>query len=222
MKFKCNGSEWEIKEVDEATINNEMKQDGTLGVTIYKTQEILLLKDQANIIKTLKHELMHVWLYEYGHNQDDENKFSYEGVCEIVASSNDFINEVISNYLLPKRVEEAASMIREHQEHILDIVTVKEAMKMNINQNINKLLYALKQKGQIYKINSFQFYSEKNNKYSTKYQILRKTTEEVWNLEKDEPEYIERYKQDYECYSKVDLMKYLIEEYRQGSEADGR
>lgn len=98
MKFKCNGSEWEIKEVDEATINNEMKQDGTLGVTIYKIQEILLLKDQANIIKTLKHELMHVWLYEYGHNQDDENKFSYEGVCEIVASSNDFINEIVDRY----------------------------------------------------------------------------------------------------------------------------
>ncbi len=32
---------------------------------------------------------------------------------------------------------------------------------MNINQNINKLLYALKQKNQFYKINSFQFYSEK-------------------------------------------------------------
>lgn len=93
---------------------------------------------------------------------------------------------------------------------------------MNINQNINKLLYALKQKGQIYKINSFQFYSEKNNKYSTKYQILRKTTEEVWSLEKDEPELIERYKQDCECYSKIDVMKYLIEEHRQGSEADGK
>ena len=37
---------------------------------------------------------------------------------------------------------------------------------MNVNQNINKLLYALKQKGQIYKINSFKFYSEKNDKYS--------------------------------------------------------
>lgn len=99
MKFKCNNSEWNIKEVDEATINNEMKQDGTLGVTIYKTQDILLLKDQANIIKTLKHELMHAWLYEYGHNQNDETKYNYEDVCEIVASSNDFINEVVNEYL---------------------------------------------------------------------------------------------------------------------------
>lgn len=98
MEFKINNTVWTIKVVDEATINNEMKQEGTLGVTIYKTQEILLLETQANIIKTLKHELMHVWLYEYGHNQEEEKKYSYEDVCEIVASSNDFVNEVVNEY----------------------------------------------------------------------------------------------------------------------------
>lgn len=99
MKFKINNTEWLIEEVDEATINNEMKSDGTLGVTIYRTQTIMLLKDQANIIKTLKHELTHVWLYEYGHNQNDDKTFSYEDVCEVVASSNDFINEIVKEYL---------------------------------------------------------------------------------------------------------------------------
>lgn len=98
MKFEINNTTWTIEKVDEATINNEMKNDGTLGVTIYKIQKIMLLKDQANIIKTLKHELTHVWLYEYGHNQNDEKTFSYEDVCEIVASSNDFINEIIQKY----------------------------------------------------------------------------------------------------------------------------
>lgn len=97
MRFKINNTEWSIKLVDEATINNEMKQDGTLGVTIYKTQEILLLENQANIVKTLKHELTHVWLYEYGHNQH-EKEFNMEDICEIVASSNDFINEVVKQY----------------------------------------------------------------------------------------------------------------------------
>lgn len=58
----------------------------------------MLLKDQANIIKTLKHELTHVWLYEYGHNQNDDKTFSYEDVCEVVASSNDFINEIVDKY----------------------------------------------------------------------------------------------------------------------------
>ena len=99
MEFRINGTKWTIEEVDEATINNEMKSDGTLGVTIYKNQKIMLLKDQANIIKTLKHELTHVWLYEYGHNQNDDKTFSYEDVCEIVASSNDFINEIVKEYL---------------------------------------------------------------------------------------------------------------------------
>lgn len=85
---------------------------------------------------------------------------------------------------------------------------------MNINQNINKLLYALKLKGQIYKINSFQFYSEKNDKYSTKYQVLRKELEEIYNIETDEMEKKEIYKQRYECYNKVELMKYFMEEYK--------
>ena len=98
MKFKINNTDWTIENVDEATINNEMKCEETLGVTIYRSQKIMLLKNQANIIKTLKHELTHVWLYEYGHNQNDDKIFSYEDVCEIVASSNDFINEIVEQY----------------------------------------------------------------------------------------------------------------------------
>lgn len=98
MRFKINNRIWTIKEVDEATINNEMKSDGTLGVTIYKSQRIMLLKDQANIIKTLKHELTHVWLYEYGHAQNDDTTYDYEDVCEVVASSNDFVNEIVRQY----------------------------------------------------------------------------------------------------------------------------
>ena len=92
---------------------------------------------------------------------------------------------------------------------------------MNINQNINKLLFALKQKGQLYKINSFQFYSEKNDKYCTKYQILKQEQVEVYNEETDEFEIQDKYRQKEECYSKVDVMKYLVEEYRKGSEANG-
>lgn len=93
---------------------------------------------------------------------------------------------------------------------------------MNIKQSINKLLYALSTKGQIYKINSFQFYSEKNCKYCTKYQILKKEQVEVYNEERNEFELQDRYQQKEECYSKVDVLKYLIEEYRKGSEAVGR
>ena len=96
---------------------------------------------------------------------------------------------------------------------------------MNINQNINKLLYALKQKGQIYKINSFKFYSEKNDKYSIKYQLLKRelilVDIDIYLEEDEEPEYEEKYNLVKECYSKIDLLKFLAEEYRKGSEANG-
>lgn len=85
---------------------------------------------------------------------------------------------------------------------------------MNINQNINKLLYALKLKNKFYKINSFKFYSEKNDKYTTKYQVMKRKKVEVYNEETEEFEIQERYKQVKECYSKIDLMKYFIEEYK--------
>lgn len=93
---------------------------------------------------------------------------------------------------------------------------------MNVNASINKLLYALGLKGQLYKINSFKFYSESRQKYSTKYQVLKKQPVETYNVEKDEIEFIEKYIEDFECYNKIELMKYLIEENRKGSEADGR
>lgn len=105
FKFKINNTEWTVKEVSEAEINNEMKNDYTLGITLYRTQEIWLLDNQVNIIRTLKHELTHVWLFEHGHRQDDENKFDYEDICEIVASSNDFINETVRGYVKAKQVE---------------------------------------------------------------------------------------------------------------------
>ena len=85
---------------------------------------------------------------------------------------------------------------------------------MNINQNINKLLYALSIKGQIYKINSFKFYSDKNCKYCTKYQILKKEQVEIYNEETNQFELQDRFKQKEECYSQIDVMKYFMKEYR--------
>lgn len=134
MKFKINNAVWTIKVVDEATINNEMKQDGTLGVTIYKTQEILLLKDQANIVKTLKHELMHVWLYEYGHVQNDNTTYDYEDICEIVASSNDFINKIVDKYKKTKFNHKKGyeeNTISLNAQHIQDKI-ISEIVKQTI------------------------------------------------------------------------------------------
>lgn len=95
MKFKCNNTEYEIKEVDNIELSESL-----IGQTRFQEKTILLKKlDQDLMIKTLKHELTHVWLYEYGHSQDDNATYDYEDICEIVACSNDFINEVVQDYL---------------------------------------------------------------------------------------------------------------------------
>ena len=85
-------------EVSEEEMIREGEKDYTLGLTIYKTQRILLLRNQKNIKKTLVHELMHVWLYEYGHNAQDR-QFNHEDVCEIVASCNDFVSDIAKRFL---------------------------------------------------------------------------------------------------------------------------
>ena len=54
---------------------------------------------------------------------------------------------------------------------------------MNINNNINKLLKALQVKGQLYRINTFQFYNERNDKYVTKYQISKRKFVEEYDEE---------------------------------------
>lgn len=92
FKFSINDTVWIIEEIKEL-------EEGLLGQTLYTTQEIKLLIKQANKTKTLKHELTHVWLWEYGHNQHRDNKkYTYEDICEIVASSNNFINRVVKDY----------------------------------------------------------------------------------------------------------------------------
>ena len=100
MKFEIgiNNSKWEIEEIDKEQMEKESGNNYTMGLTVCIEQKIYLLKEQANIIKTLKHELAHAWLYEFGHNPDDESKYTNEDVCEIVASSNNFINKIVKIY----------------------------------------------------------------------------------------------------------------------------
>lgn len=93
MKFKCNDTEYEIQEVDNIDLTEHL-----VGQARYQEKKILLKKLGKDImIKTLKHELAHVWMWEYGHNQDNK-EFDCEDVCEIVVCSNNFINEVVEQY----------------------------------------------------------------------------------------------------------------------------
>ena len=84
-----------------------------VGQTDYQTGEILIEKGKyENMLLTLKHELLHVWLYEKGYKNQQDGCFSFEDICEICAYSNDFVNRVIKEYEFYNRIEEAKEMYR--------------------------------------------------------------------------------------------------------------
>ena len=105
MKFKCNNMTYEIIEDSRETLDKKYKEDFPdseykiyFGYTSYTEHKIVLNKDlnKEEKIKTLKHELAHCWLHNYGHTFSE---YGEEDVCEIVACSNDFINEIVRQYL---------------------------------------------------------------------------------------------------------------------------
>lgn len=108
MKFKCNNMTYEIVEVEEDDLKeeyikehpNEKKEDIFLyGRTSFTQHIIKLCKDlnEEEKIRTLKHELTHCWMWNTANcNQENYNE---EHICEIVACSNDFINEIVNQYL---------------------------------------------------------------------------------------------------------------------------
>ena len=72
-------------------VGQSQYDEGRIYIEIGSFEQMLL---------TLKHELMHVWLYENGHkNQDGQEIFNYEDVCELVALSNNSINRIVQLYL---------------------------------------------------------------------------------------------------------------------------
>lgn len=107
MKFKCINMIYEIIEVSEEELKEKYikehpKEDKDdiyiFGNTSY-TEHIIRISEELNEeekIKTLKHELCHCWMW----NTSNANHLEYneEHICEIVACSNEFINEVVEKY----------------------------------------------------------------------------------------------------------------------------
>lgn len=103
-----------MKEICSFTINNKkytiydvdriIGKSSYVGKTQYDIGIICIEKsNMSEMLLTLKHELMHTWLYEHGHkNQNGDEIFSYEDLCEYVALSNNFINRVVNRYINAK------------------------------------------------------------------------------------------------------------------------
>ena len=91
-KFIINNHIYTIYDVDKI-----MGKNSYVGRSNYEDRTVYVEKsDFEQMMLTLKHELMHVWLYENGHtNQTGDEVFDYEDMCELVALSNDSINRIV-------------------------------------------------------------------------------------------------------------------------------
>jgi len=98
--FIINNKIYNIYEVDKI-----QGLDSYVGRSDYITTDIYIEYNTfEQMLLTLKHELMHVWLYENGHkNQDGHEIFDYEDLCELVALSNNSINKIVDFYLQEKQ-----------------------------------------------------------------------------------------------------------------------
>ena len=100
-----------MEEICQFTINNNIYtiynvdrisgKENYVGRSHYDDKTIYVEKGNFDdMLLTLKHELMHVWLFENGHtNQNNDEVFGYEDVCELAALSNNSINRITKLYL---------------------------------------------------------------------------------------------------------------------------
>lgn len=79
---------------------------------------------------------------------------------------------------------------------------------MNVNSMINKSLMILANKGEFYKYNTFKFYSEQTNRYSTKHQLLHR------RLVAGPRGISERYSEVETSYNNRDILQYLMKEIK--------
>lgn len=104
MKFFINNDTWKIEEKSKEELKELYEKESqektyfVFGVTIKSEHIIYINKDmcKAQKIKTLKHELTHCYIWEFG--LFNIEYVTEEVICDLVASSNDFINEVIKEY----------------------------------------------------------------------------------------------------------------------------
>lgn len=112
MKFRINGTNWEIKEATQEqlkTIKNSRAGNGEkedikslteryYGITFTDLCIIYLDQDlpQERKRKTLLHELAHCYIVSY--ITHEEKNYNEEMVADIVANSHDIIKDIVDKY----------------------------------------------------------------------------------------------------------------------------
>lgn len=104
MKFKMNNRTYEIKEVSQEDLRQEIGEiEGDyFGLTLPKNQEIWLWKELNNEQKriTLIHELSHC--YMFNHITFNKTNFSEDDWADITANSHDIIHKIVEDYFKDK------------------------------------------------------------------------------------------------------------------------
>lgn len=97
--------DWTIKLISKEEILEMYKKESpedsvryVFGLTQYPTRTIYINKDmhEGQIIQTLKHELTHAYIWNSG--LYNAPHYTDEMVCDIVACSNDFINQTVKEF----------------------------------------------------------------------------------------------------------------------------
>ena len=106
MKFKINNKNWEIKELSQEEMREELKKHNDsitefgkyYGLTYADIQTIFLDKDLCSDRKrsTLLHELGHCYIITYITHQD--KNYNEEDVVDIISNSHDIIREIVDKY----------------------------------------------------------------------------------------------------------------------------
>ena len=110
MEFEINNEKWKIeertrKELSEIYKAEEQPEDGNYFIfgLLNKAKHLIFINKEVcreEQIKTLKHELTHCYIWTYGlYNVPN---FTEEMACDLVANSNEFINEVVGRYFKTK------------------------------------------------------------------------------------------------------------------------
>lgn len=104
IEFYINNDKWIIEEKTSDSLlkiyNEQYSEEAyyVFGLTIKSEHKIYINKDmcEEQKIKTLKHELTHCYIWEFGlYNVPN---FNEEMVCDLVSSSHNFINEVTKEF----------------------------------------------------------------------------------------------------------------------------
>lgn len=106
MVFEIDNDTWSIEIKDKQTMLSKLNEDRpeedrytyAFGVCIYPKHEIWINEDacKEQQIRTLRHELTHCFLWYSGcYNAPS---YTEEMVCDIVANSYNFINDIINKF----------------------------------------------------------------------------------------------------------------------------